>query len=186
MIANIREAAQGEPRLHPNGFIQLDLKSGSRLHVWPAQPIPAQKTSHPVHDHVFEMESEVLKGTLENRTYKWVHCAWQDDASHELYEIVRLRGEDTILKSLWPRMSSGLIRLEMTEMVSEGEMYGLGAGILHESVPHGTVVTLMRKLKVFGGNPRVAVPVTVQPDNDFRRDQVDPAVLWELIDEAAA
>jgi hypothetical protein len=38
------------PRVHGNGFIQLDLPDGKRLHVWD-EDIPRQKVNTSMHDH---------------------------------------------------------------------------------------------------------------------------------------
>ena len=42
-----------EPRLHGNGFIQLDLGDDQRLHIWSPDLPPAQRVSTQIHDHQF-------------------------------------------------------------------------------------------------------------------------------------
>lgn len=80
-----------QPRVHPNGFIQLDLEapaderwhegkqaghSGAdlRLHVWnpPGVDLPHQDTVNEIHDHVFDMRSTVVRGELTQRLYEFV------------------------------------------------------------------------------------------------------------------
>lgn len=47
------QATEAKPRVHPNGFIQLDISETDRLHVWhPSLPY-RQKTFSPVHNHIF-------------------------------------------------------------------------------------------------------------------------------------
>lgn len=64
------------PRLHPNGFIQLNLnRAGTcRLHIWSPNITPdmVQKTRHPIHDHIFDMESTILLGSMENWVYEFI------------------------------------------------------------------------------------------------------------------
>src|SRR3954453_8938459 len=88
-VARVKEGGGGNIRVHPNGFIQLDLvepeygasmggswyashqqgHSGAalRLHIWnpPGHELPHQETVNEVHTHVFDMQSNVIVGTLE-------------------------------------------------------------------------------------------------------------------------
>ena len=62
-----------KPRVHPNGFIQLDLNDAGtrRLHVW-RDDIPRQEQASPIHDHIFDMMSTIIKGRLVNVDYELV------------------------------------------------------------------------------------------------------------------
>src|SRR4051812_48292134 len=88
----------GNIRVHPNGFIQVDLRpvegnwhdshqkghSGAtlRLHVWnpPGHKLPRQETVNEVHTHVFDMNSCIVRGTMEQHIYsfafgsEWYEC----------------------------------------------------------------------------------------------------------------
>lgn len=90
LLQKIQREKGGNPRVHPNGFIQLDLTatdkswdqskkrghSGAavRLHVWnpPGIELPHQGTINEIHDHVFDMSSTVIKGRLTQRLYEFV------------------------------------------------------------------------------------------------------------------
>lgn len=61
-----------KPRLHPNGFIQLDLPGRRRLHVWPDAPVRERSPAAPIHDHVYGFTSSVCLGTLVNRTIRLI------------------------------------------------------------------------------------------------------------------
>src|SRR5882672_5609107 len=80
------------PRLHPNGFIQLDLTEdlSKRLHVWPDEPLQAQLTRHPIHDHSFDMKSEILAGCLANLIYEFQPSEYNYQT--RLYRAQRLPG----------------------------------------------------------------------------------------------
>jgi len=59
----------GRPRVHGNGFVQLDLTERSRLHIWGDPRIPKQKVATPIHDHVFGFESTIIVGRVISLTY---------------------------------------------------------------------------------------------------------------------
>lgn len=175
------------PRVHPNGFIQLDLaKDGSeRLHVWPAVPLPAQKTRHPIHDHVFDMESTILCGFLRNVLYKAIRLSDLMAQSalfkmYRMYRATRIAKDDTVL------MPADEIFYAVVESMHEdlepGDSYYMQKGLLHDSVPTGLTATLMRKLDMdVEYRPIVAVPADIKPDNDFRRETLDESELWRHI-----
>ncbi len=67
--------AQGKvPRVHGNGFIQLDLTDRTRLHVWHPS-VPRQKVATQIHDHVFSFESCCIVGRLINVVYKFIELS---------------------------------------------------------------------------------------------------------------
>src|SRR3546814_5268128 len=84
----------GRPRVHGNGFIQLDLTERGRLHIWGDPRIPRQKTATPIHDHVFGFESTVVVGRLVNLVFSIVYC---ESGGFEVYAPSIREGEDTVL-----------------------------------------------------------------------------------------
>jgi hypothetical protein len=179
------------PRLHPNGFIQLDLNEYTRLHVWPDEKLPAQKTRHTVHDHVFDMVSVVLRGTMHNHVYHWSENKSGKYAAHRADDVIITTGlnnhkrvEDTVLR---PTGEVGdLVELH-TDIVTEGNTYYLPAFYLHDSEADGLTATLMTKTRVYKDRaPLVAVPRDVEPDNDFRRETIGQEPLWSWIEKALA
>ena len=87
-------ASGSRPRVHGNGFIQLDLTERSRLHVWGDPRIPRQKVSTPIHDHVFGFTSTIIVGRLINVIYD-VELRRFGDFNIFTPEI--REGEDTVL-----------------------------------------------------------------------------------------
>lgn len=189
VIEMIAEAhAEGKrPRLHPNGFIQLNLDhfGATRFHVWPEKPLEAQKTSHPIHDHSFAMESTILLGCLENRIYKTVPFDFER-TGYTLWQAQRIGANDTVLNPL----GGGFYCLNLVEerQYKAGESYAMRDSMLHESVAHGLTATVMQKLTNLSVyNPIIAVPGDIaKPDNDYRRESVSPEILWEQITLAAS
>ena len=169
------------PRVHPNGFLQLDLvHDGSvRLHIWHPD-LPRQEVRTAVHDHIFDMVSVVRKGAL-------IQVELDFTLNHEGYpdsEIYMARYEGRSKSQLMP---TGVLVKEARHerfRVREGDVYTQPAFTFHESVP-GTniVVTQMTKQRVHEGEPRVLVPIGQEPHNSFRRDSADEAFLWKIIEE---
>jgi hypothetical protein len=99
----VHSSRPGNARVHPNGFIQLDLEpteatwheshheghSGAnlRLHIWnpPGHKLPHQGTFNELHTHVFDMHSNVVRGKMNQRIYTfavgsewWTSRAFKD------------------------------------------------------------------------------------------------------------
>lgn len=178
------------PRLHPNGFIQLDLDAAGemRLHVWPGKPLPisGQKTKHPIHDHNFDMESTVLRGGLRNLLYQ-AQPTGADIADPPLYGLhsAQMVGpNDTVLEPIDFRTYA--VHEVSAADYQAGDCYSMSKGVLHESLAVGLTATLVTKHRVNAMyRPRVAVPVGITPDNDYRRVASEgDKLLWKTIGHA--
>jgi len=166
------------PRVHGNGFIQLDLSETVRLHVWGHRDIPRQAVPTQVHDHTFNFRSRVLVGAITNVVYGAID---DPDGSFMVYEAQPNVGEDTRLVSTGRR-----VRLvECSRLwIQAGDSYLMAAGEFHESIvsrPTATVITkTATQLRPIG---RTLVPVGAQPDNAFNRYGESPEKLWRIIAE---
>lgn len=175
-----------EPRVHPNGFIQLDLNDTHRLHVWhPSLPY-RQKTYHPIHDHVFGFTSKIFSGRITNVQYDVV--ADSLNGTHYMAQARSTGPEETILIGA-PQPSYYDLRPHDGATFQAGEQYEFPAFQFHEILFNEPSLTIIRKhtITMYEGNPRsptVMVPRGVCPDNDFCRKDVDTDFLWELIVEA--
>ncbi len=67
---NLRDVGKNI-RVHGNGFIQIDISSLTRVHVFGHPLIPRQLTPTPIHDHRFGFHSMVLAGCLVNVDWKF-------------------------------------------------------------------------------------------------------------------
>lgn len=189
------------PRVHPNGFIQLDLAavaggwhethqqghSGAslRLHIWnpPGIELPHQHTVNEVHDHVFDMRSNVVKGGLSQKLYKFT-TGTQQQATHELYRAVYGQGADSRLQ---PLGVFGVLSMTVVQTVGAGESYLQPAFTLHDTGPINTVVTVMEKVRIREGEATVVCPIGQSPDNSFDRASAMPADdIWAAIEAAIA
>lgn len=187
-LHRIRDAGN-RPRVHPNGFVQLDIDDKCRLHLWhPALPY-RQKTYHPIHDHVFGFKSECIVGRLVHVHYEMmpIHrlpAEWNDRQDHVLWQAVCLGAEDTILEKVDElRMRPVAYR---PIAITAGNWYSFGAFEFHETLCNIPTITVIKKdgptlQQGATRSPRIAVPVGVEPDNEFRRDDVSEDLLWSLI-----
>lgn len=179
-------ATGARPRVHGNGFIQLDLTERSRLHIWGDPRIPRQGVATPIHDHVFGFKSTILVGRLINVVYQFIPREHGDFRAH----VAQTRkGKDTILV---PTDQSGVLEPHYVEMVnwnSAVRVYHMRPYVFHETLaPDGPTATIIIKdgpTLVQGAPtpPRVLVPVDVQPDNDFDRFAANEDLLWRIIED---
>jgi hypothetical protein len=173
------------PRLHPNGFIQLDLTTNLsvRLHVWPDEELRAQKTRHSIHDHSFDMTSEILTGCLTNLTYKFQPSEYNKQTT--LYRAKRLPDtQETILAPATMKINTGYLTILKADIFRPGDKYSLSKFILHDSIPHGLTATIMTKSRLSDYSPLIAIPKGIEPDNEYRRDTIDLEILWSFIQRA--
>lgn len=180
-----REGRQS--RVHPNGFLQLDLRPDTmstgrhiakrRLHIFDDR-LPRQSVRTSIHDHIFDMSSFVVKGTVLNDTYVPVP---DEEGDLEIYQAQEAKCTETNLVPTGQRVK---LRLKHVEYVYMGESYTFPALAYHDSRHEGVAVTIMTKGATVDATPRVLVPVDAEPDNNFSREDQDIDALWECIEEA--
>jgi hypothetical protein len=180
-------AMGNRPRVHGNGFIQLDLTERSRLHIWGDHRIPRQKVATSIHDHVFGFESTVIVGRVINVVYA---VEAREHGDYRVYVPKVREGEDTILKPTAMQVVADPIHVDMTDWRSSSRKYGIIMGEFHETVaPDGPAATIIIKddLTQAQGNdkalPRVLCPIGLEPDNVFNRYDADPDLLWRIIEQ---
>jgi hypothetical protein len=167
-----------EPRVHGNGFIQLDLPDGSRLHVWD-DAVPRQEVSSSIHDHAFGFNSTVICGKLVNIEYI-LH--YHLNGFYAICTPQRREGtEDTKLMPTGQRANLTVLRMDT---YTKGQSYHFEPLVFHDTQHDGLTATIMRKTERLQVEPRVLVPFGTEPDNEFDRDSFDPGILWPIIDRA--
>ncbi len=163
-------------RVHGNGFIQISLMDPTcRIHIW-HNSLPHQKVDTQVHDHRFSFHSTVLHGRMVHTPFEIVHdgdCPIDLIGHYRIYTPQVREGEDTILARQAIPMHDVTFTLRAPNSLSifgEGDTYSFEAGRFHSSRVEGLTITLMEKTEVFEDMaPRVMVPATEEPDNDFNR-----------------
>ena len=163
--------------LHPNGFIQYDLPYGKRLHIWhPDLPL-AQEVYTPIHDHTFSFHSRIVLGRLTHVEYEFERDVSGD---YLLHGAVRDGDLDT---KLVPMGMVGHMTAIRQLTLSVGYEYTFRYGRFHTSEGSRLTATIMEKTSTNDTPfPRIAVPVGTPPDNNFRRQEVDIALLQQYVD----
>lgn len=168
-----------EPRVHPNGFIQLDLDKAHRLHVWHPELPYRQKTYHPIHDHSFSFTSECFAGRL-------VHVQYGIEpndlfGTHYMAKAVCTGGSESELVPIEIERFYTLLS-QSAEVIQPGEQYTFAGLQFHEILFNVPSLTVIRKDSFFSDEtPTVMIPAGVKPDNSFCRADAETDVLWRLI-----
>lgn len=181
----LREMGE-RPRVHGNGFIQLDLSDSFRLHIWGDPRIPRQATATPIHDHTFGFQSTIIVGRLLNVVHEIIEKEYGD---FNIFEAVCRDGEDTELRRMKKQC---IVQVAHTEMVNANSWitkYRMPPHVFHETLaPDGPAATIIRKEKKRiqpdkHVRARVLVPVNAAPDNSFNRYEADEDLLWQIIED---
>lgn len=169
------------PRVHGNGFIQLDLDEATRLHVWGDPEIPKQKVSTPIHDHVFGFDSLLVVGRLLNIRYDWHPRVWGD---MQIYTAHCREGSDTVLEGTGEYGYAEPTGIEVIEWCSRKWKYRMSPYVFHESIATEPTATIITKDGPTRGRvpPRVLAPRRCEPDNDFDRHAFDEDMLWRIVE----
>lgn len=179
------QAAGLRPRYHGNGFTQLYLSPSFRLHAWhPDLPVDEDNNAT-IHDHIWDMTSEVLRGKLGHRTFN-LHRTGQ--ITHDVYWInqpaVREETGDVFTRAF------SAVPVETGEYeIAQGSAYAFAAGQFHESYAVDPLtVTLMQKgPDLLSPGPRLLAPFDEEPFQAFGPGtQPAPEALWKIIDDALA
>lgn len=168
-------AKASAPRVHGNGFLQIDIAPGTRLHIWGHSKLPRQVVDTSIHDHRFSFESEVIAGRLVNAQYNRGH-----DYRYRIFEPQTREGEDTTLHDTGRRIG---LSVSPAKIVRCGEKYEMPARAFHESFSDRPSATVMRKTFVFNYAPRVLVPDGAEPDNEFNRYDYPEDYLWGIVQD---
>ncbi|MFC1560570.1 hypothetical protein ACFL3W_01350 [Pseudomonadota bacterium] len=164
---------------HPLGFVMSQLSENEekkiRLHLWPEDRSKAQEPFWAIHDHLFNLNSWLISGSIKNIEYETI------DESNEycLYE------------ARYVNNSSQLIRLDKfvgivqtkTTLVEKGDYYEINAGVFHQSASVGssTAVTVCETSKKLNRHPWVIGEVKGDPIYTFERSKVSDSELNKIV-----
>lgn len=180
-------------RLHPNGFIQLDLQEDGkkRLHIWPQYselPRNSKIGVDPIHDHTFGFQSTVIVGMLGNRTYE---IKEDPKGTHHVYLV---RPFVAVKKSSPLKLKDKTrynVKLVEFKVFKTGETYSFEPFKFHESVPMAANTLTATIITIADFDPRDQARVLRQASHSksaplFKRDWVDPEILWSIVQRVCA
>jgi len=191
-IEKQRKAGQ-VPKLHPHGFIQLELQGRNRrLHVWDVD-IPRTADPATMHDHVWDFTSLVLVGTLVNHVFE---PDWHEDGNFMLWKCQPERQEGArggkVLASTEQRC---FIKRTGRVAINREEIYKFPAFAFHDSEGIGYTATLFEKTYTYpDAEPCVICRVGGRPDDELpfirQGSEIDPKEvtadwMWQKIDQLA-
>jgi hypothetical protein len=171
-------------RVHPNGFLQLNLPNDRRLHIWPEEPLPQSNPLLPIHDHTFAFESTILTGKLSNITREVIPIPDGPSCLYEIYPFLAGRGHNPFI-----RADSQHYDTYITEEATyrPGDVYEFPPFVLHETVPEGCTATVIKHRNVDKERrARVVCPRDLSPDGSYRRDGTPQGQLWNIIGQLIA
>lgn len=185
LINNQRHAAH--IRQHPNGFLQLNLTGdwrgpGLRLHIWPDMELPSQGEDYQTHNHIFDFESAVLVGAIENSLYSVDHYA-DETATQTLYRAYGDPARSRLLAIDGYRRSATLVS---KRVYWPGETYSLNRWDYHTSRP--TKLPTATIISRTGASP-TASPLIIGPLADqgeliqFDRTLIDQQDAWAAVED---
>jgi hypothetical protein len=177
----------GPPRWHGNGFTQLDLNARQRLHVWHPEWDPNANHNSTIHDHVFDLTSEVLLGKVGHEVFEVEHVG---GSAWKMYRLEGWPGrpyggaapaEDRTFLGYVVRRSVG------SYLIPLGGQYTFPRYRFHESSHEGLTATLMTRSNgvALEARPRILCPTCEDP-TDAREPGQGPSEgqMWRAIEQA--
>ena len=181
-LKKVKDAGYG-PRVHGNGFIQLDLTKRSRLNVWGDPEIPRQVTRTPIHDHTRDFFSQIIVGRLVSIPYT---IESDEKGDYTIHESVTSEKEGTFLRHFNKRVRLIPGVPDIVEHGTERVQYTVKKGVFHEVFTDAPAATIMQRSGQATYPCRVLVREGVTPDNSFDRYAHDEGMLWNIIERTLA
>lgn len=189
VLINLALMAGNQPRLHQNGFVQLDLLDGnSRLHIWSDHMLKAQDPRTPIHNHRFSFSSQVILGQLTHVEYEWVNERSRMNEILDSDIVCELFTGAGDYEHLVPTGQMGTYHETGRFQLPAGMRYTFEHSRYHDSWGHGLTATIMTKMEV-DKIPFATVVVPLGeggPDNEFRRDQYSQDELMPFVRDVLA
>lgn len=161
-------------RVHGNGFMQVPIvgRPTWRLHIWHPH-IVGQNINTPIHDHTYGFTSQILLGELLQKGISVFHN--ESGIGDYVIHIAVPTGEfDTKLVPVGDaNFNQVWIRRKYIEIFGKGDRYEMSPFEFHEAHAFGHTASIMYKnIETKGYKARVLVPVGVEPDNGFAREEM--------------
>lgn len=181
-IAKSLKSDGRRPRVHGNGFVQLDLSDTLRMHVWGDARVRPQLIPSTIHDHTFSFSSQIVRGQLVHRE---MNAHYDPRGAYRMYRALTSSGEDRRLRAAGSPSNRFNTLVFKEVLLTEGSTYEFEAGRFHETLAPWSCVTVIEKTETgVDSAPRVLVPHNLSPDETFDRYQMDVDLLWQIVFDA--
>jgi hypothetical protein len=160
-----------ECKIHPLGFYffrlsKTDDEAIIRLHIWD-QTLQKQDSELEIHNHIFNMTSLILVGSLINQNYE-INESNNDGGF--LYEVNYV-DHNSVLKKVKNNIS---IRLIESKKIKTNEFYSLKESIFHNTFTDKYVATILKTDINTNKNPLLYSKIDFEDlQLEFKRDVVN-------------
>lgn len=153
------------------GFIQLKLNDYQRYHFY-TDKLPSIMPQEEVHNHRYDFSSLILKGSLNNITYRF-EPDLQGDYVKTLVSCTK--GNDLNFGK-----TPGFLRQEGFNMRCPGDMYFMYSGDLHKVAASNNTITLITRSDIRRPYAEVIRYKDTEPVCPFSKE-VSKEELWSII-----
>ncbi len=172
-----------EATYHPLGFIHLKLFKKSnmslRLHIWPRETRKTQIPAWLIHNHIFDLESYVLCGSINNLRYDVVKA--KNKPSHRIYEVIYDKCESQI------HVTDEFVYCELLELQTfkAGDSYKVDRETFHTSIVELSELTctLVITSNEIATKPKVLGELEAESSYKYKRTQFDSEELRRVLIE---
>lgn len=166
---------------HPLGFIVLKPHGNHeqlRLHIWPSGERHHANPCWPIHDHVWDMQSFVLCGSLTNHV---VAPIFDLEGSHQIY---RVRYFDACTSALEAEGAAVSLRELDEKVIHASEFYSVPRDVFHRTtVDAQTLTATLVTTSNSRGQPRVVGSASAPDRVEFERELCDDQYVRERLDQ---
>lgn len=183
-LLRLRRELNAPFKLHPLGFIVCTLFTEGhrklRLHYWPKGGHIEQSPQCRIHDHLFELKSWVLAGSIENIEYS---------TSPKGLELAVYRAGYVGNKSILTKTEETIkVSVRSRAVYDTGSCYVVHAGTLHESVrvSYAPAATVLVTTDMSTAAPLVLGSIAGPANFEFKRETIPEPIAEEMLAELLA
>lgn len=183
-VFNKLQSTGQKPRFHGNGFVQLYLGEGKRLHIWSPDLPMIRDHNATMHNHRYDVHSTVIHGLLKHTVYDVVYEPLT--GPYQMNVVNTSNPEDKPLSG--PKGTGeryNLVKKGVYHM-PKGSYYEFPYPLIHTSEADEFTITLFEQVN----DDRSRHPFVLSPYGEAPTHAFDPATapglnrLWSVIYEA--
>jgi hypothetical protein len=166
---------------HPLGFYYCSLDNNkqqgtkNRLHLWSPFCVE-QEPRWRIHNHVFNLKSQVILGSITNIGYKL-----KQGNNHQIYEVIYQEQDSVLMKT----QSKVDVSIAKESLFKQGMEYIVSANELHQSIPENNKLTICLCEMVqenFRTAPLVVGEISGKEKYIFKRESVAREHILKLVE----